>query len=82
MADRSGRRQWRSCRQAIQLRISLIRITSTHKIQGRVRTQTDGLILNRVYQKIDATKKIAPMMYKSTSFCVLLPVSKVSWNEV
>ena len=54
----------------------------TYMSQGTVRTHTDGRMRNRVYHTIEATKKIAPMMYRSTAVCVLLPVSKVSWKEV
>jgi hypothetical protein len=54
----------------------------TYNNQGKARTQTDGLILKRTYQQIDATKKMAPMMYRSTLVEELLPVSSVSWKEV
>jgi hypothetical protein len=55
---------------------------STHNNQGKARTQTDGLILNRTYQQMDATKKMAPIMYKSTLVEELLPVNSVNWKEV
>ena len=58
------------------------RVQSTHNNQGKARTQTDGLILKRTYQQMDATKKMAPIMYRSTLVEELLPVSSVSWKEV
>jgi len=54
----------------------------THNIQGRARTQTEGRILKSTYQQIEATKKMAPMMYKSTLVEELLPVSSVNWKDV
>jgi len=54
----------------------------THNIQGRAKTQTEGRILKSTYQQIEATKKMAPMMYKSTLVEELLPVSSVNWKYV
>jgi hypothetical protein len=49
---------------------------------GVASTQTDGLILNRVYQTTVATTKIEQIMYRSVAVWVLEPVSNVSWKEV
>jgi hypothetical protein len=56
--------------------------SGTYNVQGKVKTQRDGLIRKRIYQKSEATKKIAPIMYKSVFVCVLLPVNKVNWKDV
>jgi hypothetical protein len=54
----------------------------THKTQGRDRHQTEGFILNRVYQAAVATTKTEQIMNRSVSLSVLEPDSRLSWNEV
>lgn len=49
---------------------------------GAERTQTDGLIRNKVYQARVPAIKMAQIMYKSVSFSVLDPESKLNWNDV
>jgi hypothetical protein len=37
---------------------------------------------NKMYQASEATKKMAPMIYKSEFVWELLPVNRVSWKDV
>jgi hypothetical protein len=49
---------------------------------GAERTQTEGLIRNKVYQASVPAMKIAQMMYKSVSLSVLDPESRLNWKDV
>ena len=49
---------------------------------GAESTQTDGLIRNNVYHASVPAMKMEQMMYKSVSFSVLDPESKLNWKEV
>jgi hypothetical protein len=55
---------------------------NTHKTHGRERHQTEGFILNRVYQAAVATTKTEQMMNRSVSLRVLEPDSRLSWKDV
>lgn len=37
---------------------------------------------NKMYQKSEATKKTAPIIYRSVFVWELLPVNKVNWKDV
>jgi len=49
---------------------------------GAESTQTDGLIRNNVYQASVPAMKMEQMMYRSVSFSVLDPESKLNWKDV
>ena len=49
---------------------------------GADKTQTEGLIRNKVYQASVPATKTEQIMYKSVSLSVLDPESKLNWKDV